>query len=49
MESYVYCVKRGDDRGTIDVKIYCKLGHLHLLLENYAVGKQTSFSRTTRN
>lgn len=39
-ESYLNSVKRGEGQGTIDIKIYCKLGHLHLLLENYARGEE---------
>ena len=38
-ESYLNGVKRGGGTGAIDVKVYCKLGHMHLLLENYARGR----------
>lgn len=49
-ESYLNSVKRGEDQGTIDVKVYCKLGHLHLLLENFAPGEEhfLSTKATTR-
>ena len=31
-----------EDKGiSIDPKTYCKLGHFHLLLEDYTKGKQT--------